>query len=50
MEMKKLKVFSSAYRADRPVDQTGWSLCLSFFFQLAEKLIIIFFEFSLPGT
>ena len=32
----------SAYRADRPADQTGWSLCLSFFLQLAEKLIILF--------
>ena len=41
---------SSAYRTDRPAYQTGWSLCLSFFLQLAEKLIIFLFEFSLPGT
>ena len=41
---------NSAYRADRPADQTGWSLCLSFFLQPAEKLIIFLFEFSLPGT
>ena len=31
---------ASAYRADRPAYQTGLSLCLSFFLQLAEKLII----------
>ena len=30
--------------------QTGQSLCLSFFLQLAERLIIFLFEFSLPGT
>ena len=40
----------SAYRADWPTGQTGWSLFLSFFLQPAEKLIAFWFEFSLPGT
>ena len=47
---KCIQIWISAYRADRPTIRPGWSLCLSFFLQPTEKLIIFLFEFSLPGT
>ena len=34
-------ITSSTYRADRPADQTGWSLCLSFFLQTGPTVQLI---------
>ena len=41
---------TSAYRADRSAIRQAEASVFPSFFQSAEKLIIFFFEFSLPGT
>ena len=41
---------NGAYRADRPAIRQAEASVFPSFFQPAEKLIIIWFEFSLPGT